>query len=121
SLKIENEKLKTSLSDANATMAKFTKGENNLSTLFGKQKFYSNKYGIGYDSNNSCNNHKTRFVRATYGTCNYCGKIGHIAHKYAIRKALHLGQTSKFVWVPKREILAFTNLKGSKQKWVPKR
>src|SRR5262249_13423455 len=104
-LKIENEKLKTSLSDANTTIAKFTKGENNLSTLLEKQIFESNKYGIGYDGNNSCKNHKTRFVRATYSTCKYCGKLGHIAHKCPIRKAMYLGQTSKFVWVPRRENL----------------
>src|SRR5262249_29726363 len=120
-LKMKNEKLKTSLIDANATIAKFTKGENNLSTFLGKQRFESNKHGIGYDGNNSCKSHKTRFVRTTYDTCNYCGKLGHIAHKCIIRKAMHLSQTSKFVWVPRREILAFTNLKGPKQKWVPKR
>src|SRR5262249_9301529 len=120
-LKVEYEKLKASLIDANATIAKFTKGENILSTLLGKQRFESNKHGIGYNGNNSCKNHKTRFVRATYGTCNYCGKLGHIAHKCAIRKAMHSGQSSKFVWVPRREILALTNPKGPKRKWVPKR
>src|SRR5262249_16553577 len=120
SLKIENEKLKASLSDANATIAKFTKGDNNLSTFLGKQKIDSNKYEIGYDSNNSCKNHKTQFVRATYGTCKYCGKLGHIAHNCAIRKTMYLDHKSKFVWVPRREKLALANSKGPKEKWIRK-
>ena len=78
-LRNENAILKASLNYSKATIAKFTEGEKNLNTLLGKRRYNSNECRIGYSGNNKCQSNKTCFVKAIYGTCNYCGKVCHIA------------------------------------------
>ena len=114
-LRIENETLKSSLDDANKTIAKFIEGEKNLNIILKQQKLVLDKWGIGYKGKYNERSYRSYFVKATYNTCNYYGKIGHIAHTCAIRNNMNGYDKRKYFWVPKGQVhMVKTNPKGPK-------
>ena len=121
-LKIKNDILKSSLDDANITIAKFFEGEKNLNMLLNQQRLVLDKGGIGFNKTNKDRSSRSYFVRATYNTCNYYGTVGHIAHNCTIRKDMSGNAKKRYVWVPKGQVhLVKANPKGPKHKWVSKK
>ena len=96
-LKIESEILKSSLEDANKAIVKFVDSEKNLNMLLSQQKLILDKGGIGYYGKRKDRTYKSYFVRATHNTCNYCGRMRHIAHTCSIRKSMNGKGKEKYV------------------------
>ena len=59
------------------------------------------KGGIWFNKENKDRPYRSYFVKATYNTCNYCGRIGYIAHTYAIRNNMNGNVKKRYIWVPK--------------------
>ena len=58
--------MKSSLDDANITIARFFEGEKNLNMLLKQQRLMLDKGGIEFNKTNKGRSYKSYFVKATY-------------------------------------------------------
>ena len=60
--------------------------------------------GIGFNKTNKDRSYRSYFVKATYNTCNYCGRVGHISPNSTIRKNMNGNAKKRYVGVPKSQV-----------------
>ena len=57
--------------------------------LLSQQKLMLDKGGIGYKGKYNERSYRSYFVKTTYNTCNFCGKVGHISHTCTIKNNMN--------------------------------
>ena len=102
-----------------STLAKFTKGRDNLNILLRQQRYIFNKAGIGYKPTSNQKFYENFFVLAImssnpFTTCFYCSQKVHKASSCAYKNDRSCGQEKE--WVP----IISSNSKGPKMVWIPK-
>ena len=103
------------------SLAKFSYSKNNLDVILSKQRYVSNKNGIGYKSDKQQKFHKnfstsTQKCNSNSITCFYCGRRGHGISTCYFKKNY---SNIKMIWVPKGSSV-YTNMQGPNKIWVPK-
>jgi hypothetical protein len=149
-LGVENETLKKEVKELNRALGKAYGGEDRLLMSLGSQRASLYKEGLGYIPKKgkvAFAPHKTHFVKGNGRYCSSCKQVGHLEQACTKKKVQALvssikvdsfyvlvkstsGVKAKFVgaswmspkkkaiWVPKNLV---ANLRGPKQKWVPKK
>jgi hypothetical protein len=147
---VENENLKKEVKVLNHTLSKAYGGEDRLLMCLGSQRDSLYKEELGYNPKKgkaAFAPHKTSFVKNNGSYCKSCKQVSHIEQHCMNKKSkanvssikfdsfyilikgtngVHakfigapwIGSKKKVIWVPKSLV---TNLRGSKQVWVPKR
>lgn len=114
--------LKIKIEDLQNTLAKFTKGRENLNIILGNQKGTYNKAALGYRPKNHAKLFR-KFFRpnktssSPFVKCFYCGREGHTSSICNLRK--NNDMNDKWKWTSKGT-LPNSNSQGSKMIWVPK-
>lgn len=103
------------------SLAKFSYSRNNLDVILSKQRYVSNKNGLGYKSEKLQKVHKnfstsTQKCNSNSITCFYCGRRGHGISTCYFKKNY---SNIKMIWVPKGSSVN-TNMQGPNKIWVPK-
>ena len=103
------------------SLAKFSYSKNNLDVILSKQRYVSNKNGLGYKSEKQQKVHKnfstsTQKCNSNSITCFYCGRRGHGISTCYFKKNY---SNIKMIWVPKGSSV-YTNMQGPNKIWVPK-
>ena len=103
------------------SLAKFSYSKNNLDVILSKQRYVSNKNGLGYKSEKLQKVHKnfstsTQKCNSNSITCFYCGRRGHGISTCYFKKNY---SNIKMIWVPKGSSV-YTNMQGPNKIWVPK-
>ena len=103
------------------SLAKFSYSRNNLDVILSKQRYVSNKNGLGYKSEKLQKVHKnfstsTQKCNSNSITCFYCGRRGHGISTCYFKKNY---SNIKMIWVPKGSSV-YTNMQGPNKIWVPK-
>ena len=103
------------------SLAKFSYSRNNLDVILSKQRYVSNKNGLGYKSDKQQKFHKnfstsTQKCNSNSITCFYCGRRGHGISTCYFKKNY---SNIKMIWVPKGSSV-YTNMQGPNKIWVPK-
>ncbi|KAM7481240.1 hypothetical protein LguiB_005823 [Lonicera macranthoides] len=121
SLVLENVKLKVQVDDLTNSLAKFTKGKDNLDKLLGMQRCVFDKAGLGYNQIDNQKDYKNFFKTYTphnpTNLCSFCGRNTHSAHSCYYKEKNFA--KNKLAWIPKGTTM-YANRKGPNLFWVPK-